>query len=247
MYVLGKAYFWKLLESCSDAWLEDYAESVRAVLVRATGKDFRLVQKDEATREKVRRWSNGFFNGRQELTLKFPRVLYVYRADGNERWTLDVFFTRIPHVKGIYSNRLSKHMIDASVERELSVQMVESYLADVFARLHDNTLVGAAAGIYLHQKLQNLSSLKVLSETSKYTPPGSDLKELLKVVPAILPEIGPSSTLMELLNKRSGRKEFLNGCDQRIVSSLGKERLRTILSPTEVSVDKWLSAGKGVW
>ena len=247
MYVLGKAYFWKLLESCSDAWLWDYAESVRSVLVQTTGKDFKLVQPEEATREKIRRWSNGCFQGQQQLALKFPRVLYVYRAespDGNERWTLDVFFTRIPHIKGIYSKRLNNHTIDVSVERELSTRMVESYLADVFARISDNTLVGSAAGIYLHQKLQNVPSLKAYAETSRYGPPGSDLKELLEVVPAILPETGPSSTVMELPNKRSRRKEFLNSCDQRIVAALGKARLEAILRPTEISADKWLSAGK---
>jgi len=63
--------------------------------------------------------------------------------------------------------------------------------------------------------------LRIYAQTSKYVPPGSDLKELFEIVRTLLPEAGPSSAVMDLPNKRSRRKEFLNNCDQRIVAVLG--------------------------
>jgi hypothetical protein len=245
MYVIGNAYFWKLLESCNPSTLDSYAEAVRSVLARVTRRDFTLEHQDNATHERVRRWSQGCFTGRHELQMKFPRVLYVCRADSsgrNECWILDVFFTRIPNVKAIYSNRSTEHMIDLSVERELSTQLVESDLADVFLRAADDTLVGTPAGIYLHQKLQTLRSLKLYSQTSKYLPPGSDLKELFKIVAGVLQETGPRPQVIEIMNKR--RKEFLDNADQQIIAVLGKEELESLLRSAEISARKWLSAGK---
>jgi hypothetical protein len=135
-------------------------------------------------------------------------------------------------------------MIDLSVERELSTQLVESDLADAFLRAADGTLVGTPAGIYLHQKLQSLRSLKLYSQTSKYVPPGSDLKELSEVVAGVLQETGPQPHVIELTNKRSRRKEFLDNADQQIITVLGKEELESLLRPAEISARKWLSAGK---
>lgn len=247
MYVIGKAYFWKLLESCDPATLDGYAEAVRSVLTRVTRSNLELEHKNNATHEKIRRWSQGCFTGRHELEMKFPRVLYVCRTDSsgrNERWILDVFFTRIPNVKAIYSNRSTEHIIEPSVERELSTQLVESDLADVFMRTADGTLVGTPAGIYLHQKLQNLRSLKLYSQTSKYVPPGSDLKELSEVVTGVLQETGPRPHVIELPNKRSRRKEFLNNADQEIIAVLGKEGLGSLLRSASIPAHKWLSAGK---
>jgi hypothetical protein len=247
MYVIGNAYFWKLLKTCDPSKLDGYAEAVRSVFARVTRRDFKLERHDNATQERIRRWSQGCFTGRHELEMKFPRVLYVCRADSsgrNEHWILDVFFTRIPHVKAIYSNKSTEHMIDLSVERELSTQLVESELADAFLRAADGTLVGTPAGIYLHQKLQSLRSLKLYSQTSKYSPPGSDLKELSEVVAGVLQETGPRPHVVELTNKRSRRKEFLDTADQQIISALGKEELESLLRPAEISARKWLSAGK---
>jgi hypothetical protein len=139
-------------------------------------------------------------------------------------------------------------MMAASVEKELGTQLVESCLADTFDLKTSDTTVGSEAGLYLHLKLLSMPLLRERFESGKYMPPGSELRELLEILPAILPEAGPSSTVVELPNKRSDRKNFLAKCDQRIVAVLGKERLQAILKPTDVSADKWLSAGqRSLW
>jgi hypothetical protein len=235
------------LETCDLSTLDGYVEAVRSTLARVTRRDFKLEHLDNATHERIRRWSQGCFTGRQELEMRFPRVLYVCRADssrGNELWILDVFFTRIPNVKAIYSNRSTQHMIDQSLQRELSAHLVETDLADVFLRAPDRSLVGTSAGIYLHQKLQSLRSLKLYSQTSKYVPPESDLKALLQVVTRVLQETDPRPSVLELKNERSRRKEFLDSADQQIVAALGKQELESLLRSAEISAHKWLSAGK---
>jgi hypothetical protein len=247
MYIIGNTYFSKLLETCDLSTLDGYVEAVRSTLARVTRRDFKLEHLDNATHERIRRWSQGCFTGRQELEMRFPRVLYVCRADssrGNELWILDVFFTRIPNVKAIYSNRSTQHMIDQSLQRELSAHLVETDLADVFLRAPDRSLVGTSAGIYLHQKLQSLRSLKLYSQTSKYVPPESDLKALLQVVTRVLQETDPRPSVLELKNERSRRKEFLDSADQQIVAALGKQELESLLRSAEISAHKWLSAGK---
>lgn len=241
MYIIGNGYFYKLLETCDPSMLTGYVEAVLSVLGPVMRRDFKLQQKDNSTNEKIGRWSRGCFTGRHELEMKFPRVLYVCQADSSERWILDVFFTRIPNIKAIYSNRSTEHRIDLPVQRELSTALVKSDLADVFRRA-DGTLVGTACGLYLHQKLQILRSLKLYSQTSKYVPPGSDFKGLSGVVAGIL-EVGPRE-IIELSNKRSRRREFLDKADQQIVAVLGEQELESLLRPAEISARKWLSAGK---
>jgi hypothetical protein len=159
-----------------------------------------------------------------------------------------VFFTPIPHIKGSYGNKLTEHRIPAPVERELGIRLVESCLADTFKLKTSDTMLGSEAGLYLHLKILSIPPLRKRFEDGKYTPPGSELRELLEALPAILPETGPSSSVMELQNKRSRQGGFLEGCDQRIVAALGKERLQAILKPTDVSAEKWLGSGKrGLW
>lgn len=245
MIVLGAVYFRKLLEVCDFEYLESYAELVRPVLSEVTGREYVLSQTTDS--QQLARWSKGVFNQPSERDLRFPRVIYVFRpasGDAGERWRITVFFTPIPHINGSYGNKQTKHRISAPVEKELATRLVESCLADTFDLQGDHTMVGSAAGIYVHLKLLSIPPLRKRYESGKYTPPGSELRELLEILPAILPETGPSSTVVELQNKRSHRKEFLDKGDERIVAALGKERLGDILKPTEVSVDKWLSAGK---
>ena len=135
-------------------------------------------------------------------------------------------------------------MMSATVEKELGTQLVESCLADTFDLKTSGTMLGSEAGLYLHLKLLSMPLLRERFESGKYTPPGSELRELLEILPAILPEAGPSSTAMELPDRRSDRKRFLDKCDERIVAVLGEERLHAILKPTEVSAEKKSRAGK---
>lgn len=245
MIVLGSVYFRKLLEVCDFAYLESYAELVRPILSAATGTEYVLRQK--ADPQQMERWSRGVFSHPSEQTLRFPRAIYSFHsASGNadDRWRVTVFFTPIPHINGSYGNKRTKHMMPPSVEKELATQLVESCLADTFDLKASDTMVGSEAGLYLYLKLLSMPLLRKRFESGKYTPPGSELRELLEVLPAILPEAGPSSTVVELPNKRSDRRSFLAKCDQRIVAALGKERLAAILKPMDVHADKWLSAGR---
>jgi hypothetical protein len=218
---------------------------VLPVVSAVTGTEYVLSQ--TADTGQLERWSKGIFNLPSERTLRFPRVIYVFRpasGDATERWSVTVFFTPIPHINGSYGNKRTKHRMSAPVEKELGTRLVESCLADTFDLKTSDTMVGSEAGLYLHLKVLSIPLLRKRFEDGKYTPPGSELRELLEILPAILPETGPSSTVVELQNKRSHRKEFLDKGDERIVAALGKERLGVILKPAEVSVDKWLSAGK---
>jgi len=156
-----------------------------------------------------------------------------------------IFFTPIPHINGSYGNKGTKHKMPASLERELGAQLVESCLADTFDLKNSGRMVGSEAGLYLHLKLSSLPTLRERTESGKYAQPGSELRKLLEILPAILPETGPSSTLSELSNKRSDQKQFLEKCDKRLVAALGKEKLQEILKPTDLAADKWLTAGKG--
>lgn len=243
--IIGSVYFGKLLEVCDFAYLESYTELVRLVLSAAAGTEYVLSQKADS--QQMERWSKGVFNQPSERTLRFPRVIYGFRpasGDTDERWRVTVFFTPIPHINGSYGNKRTKHRMSAPIEKELGARLVESCLADTFDLKASGTSVGSEAGLYLHLKVLSIPPLRKRFEDGKYTPPGSELRELLEILPAILPEAGPSSALVELQNKRSHRKEFLDKSDQRIVAALGKERLEAILRPTEISADEWLSAGK---
>lgn len=246
MIILGSVYFRKLIAVCDLASLQSYSDLVRPVLSETTGTEY--VLSEAADPQKVMRWSEGIFNEPVERTMKFPRVIYGFRStsgDRSERWIMDVFFSPIPHFCGVHANRRTEHTLPSPVTRELAVRLVESGLADTFDLKTDDVMLGTASGIYLYHKLRSIPLMRKRLESGKYTPPGSEVKDLLEVLPAILPEIGPSTTVMELPNQRSCRQEFLAGCDQRIITSLGKERLGTILSPTEITIDKWLRAGKG--
>lgn len=249
MIVLGSVYFQKLLEVCDLGYLQSYAELVGPILSEGTGTEYKLSQL--ADPQTVTRWSKGIFNEPTEQALKFPRVIYVFRSaseNSDERWRITVFFTPIPHIKGSYGNKRAKHTISAPFERKLGTRLVESCLADTFDCKTDKTTLGSAAGIYLRLKLLSIPLLRERFEAGKYTPPGSELRALLEVLPAILPETGPSSTVIEFQNGRSYSKDFLDEADQRVVTALGKQRLEAILKPIEISADKWLSAGKkGLW
>jgi hypothetical protein len=246
MLILGSVYFGKLLEVCNLSSLESYAAELRPILTEATGTELGLIQ--SADPDKVERWSKGVFNEPAERTMRFPRVMYVFRpvsGAANEQWRITVFVTPIPNIRCSYGNRRTKHSIPDSVERKLGTRLVESQLADTFDLKTEEKLAGTPAGIYLHLKLRSISRLRERLESGKYAPPGSELRELLKVLPSILTARGGSSPLaVEIANRRAPRRDFLASCDQRIVASLGKEKLQGILEPSRVSVEKWLSAGK---
>lgn len=241
MYVIGKTHFWKALESCEADRLDTYAEAVCSALAEATGIPHTLTRPDQ---NRVRRWAKGCFNEPGESSLKFPRVLYACRAaNDDEHWILDVFFTRVPNVRGIYSSRKKRHVLPPQLQERLSVSLIESYGADIFMRSADDTIAGTAVGIYVYEKVQHSSSLKGYTTTSRYTPPGSDLKNLLECLPAILPDKGPSSTVFQVSTSRSGIYEFLESCDNRVLSTLGKDRLNELLREAGITADKWLRAG----
>jgi hypothetical protein len=248
MIVLSKRYFWKLLETCDPAVLDDTAEAIRSVFSEVIGEEYRLVQPDSSGQEVIRRWSQGCFNGPGEQKLIFPRVLFVYKQspENNDRWIADIYFTRIPHIQGLYSNRGANHVLPPSMERKLATRLVETHLADVFTRASDNTLVGSTAGAYVYQKIAHMGSLKNLAERSKYTPPASDLRELIQDVYAVLTDGQPSSSLVEIPNQHAEIQTFLSTCDSRVLSTLGKDRLQALLRPAEVSVTKWMNAGHGL-
>lgn len=248
MLLLGHTYFWKFLYNCDPVRVEDYGETLCSTLSEAMRREYRIVQPDSSDREVIRRWSAGGFSGLTEQNLKFPRVFYVFQwlsGSTDERWTADIFFTRVPHIRGIYSNVSNKHRLGRVEERELSVRLVESHLADTFLRAHDNTWVGNTAGLYVFQKLHHIASLKEYAEGSRYVPPGSDLQPLLERFSAILPEGDLSTAMIEIPQKRAQLRAFLEKCDRRVVSCLGIEQLQRLLGPVDVAAKTWFNAGKG--
>jgi len=163
MIILGNTYFWKFLTTCDSAFLDESAEELRSALSEVMGEEFALEQPGSSNREIIRRWSQGCFNEVGEQNLVFPRVCLVYRPLSRERdehWIADIFFTRAPHIRGLYSNRSNNHVLTPAVEQELSARLINSYLADVFVRKSDNAFVGTAAGLYVYQKIHHIALLK---------------------------------------------------------------------------------------
>lgn len=245
MIVAGSVYFRKLLEVCDSAYLDFYAESVCPALTGATGRKYVVSQKADLSQ--TERWCKGIFNQPSERTMRFPRAVYSFLpSSGNreERWRATVFFTPIPHVNGTYGNKAMKHRISAPTEHDLGTRLVESRLADTFDLKASNTAIGSEAGLYLHLKLQSTPSLRRRYRSGKYTPPGSQLRDLLNILPTVLSNTEALSAVVELSNRRLDQRKFLDRCDERIVAALGKEKLQTMLRPAEVSADEWLRAGK---
>lgn len=246
MIILGETYFWKFLEGCDVAFLDRYVDDLRSVLSDVMGTQYNVEQLDSTLREKLARWSKGYFNAPGELNLQFPRVSFVFQkvSDHGERWIADVFFTRVPHIRGIYSNRGVNHSLPGSIQKELSRRLVESQAADVFTCRKDETFVGTVNGLYVHQKMQHLAALRNLAEDSKYTPQGSDLKELLQDLARLFSEGKSVPESIELPTKRGAIRDFLEKCDSRVAGSLGDERLEALLRSTGVSAKQWLNAGR---
>src|SRR5262249_56818074 len=195
MYILGNTCFWKFLETCDPLRLDETVEALRSKISRVVGIDYVV---EPADPEVIERWSKGSFNAPGEHKIKYPGLFYVCgRSGGNgsERWIFHICFTRIPHIKGIFSDRPNKHLLPESVERELSIRLIESYSADVFTRASDKASVGTAARLYIYLKLSNISELKNLADGSRYVPPGSDLRELLTRLSGIVED---GNSVMEI-------------------------------------------------
>ena len=159
--IVGSVYFRRFLEVCDPLGLESYVHLVLPAVSAATGTEYVLSQ--TADSQQVARWSKGAFNQPSERTLRFPRVIYVFRpasGDATERWSLTVFFTPIPHVEGSYGNKRTEHTIPALVEKELCTRLVESCLADTFDLKTSHAMAGSAAGLYLHFKVQSIPLLR---------------------------------------------------------------------------------------
>jgi len=246
MIILGETYFWKVLEDCDVAFLDRYVDDLRSVMCDVMGTQYIVEQLDSTLREKLARWSKGYFNAPGELKLQFPRVSFVLqnKSDHGERWIADVFFTRVPHIRGIFSNRGVNHSLPGSIQKELSMRLVESKAADLFTCRHDETFVGTVNGLYIHQKMQHLAALRNLAEDSKYTPQGSDLKELLQDRAHLFSEAKSVPEYIELPTKRGAIRDFLEKCDSRVIDSLGNEKLEVLLRTTGVSAKQWLNAGR---
>ncbi len=244
MIRLGRMYFWKFLDSCDINRLDEFTENLRLALSEAAARSYLIEETDSSTRETISRWSRGYFNA-QELRLKFLRFTVVYRpdSDNEERWRTTVSFTRIPHIAGAYSNSQNAHTLDPSIQRSLSERLIELRLADVFARGQERPNVGTSAGLYLYLKMQRLAALKNLAEDSKYTPQGSDLKELFQKVSALFAEGNPVPEPIEL-STRGRVRDFLEKCDRCLTDSLGDEKLEALLRSTGVSAKQWLNAGR---
>jgi hypothetical protein len=244
MIALGQTYFHKFLEDCDSRSLIQYRNALEGLLSRSIGADYELEEADDAREETMARWSKGYFRA-EELKLRFPRILFVFHStsDHNERWIADVFFTRVPHIKGIYSNRSVNHSLPGSIEKELSRRLVGAQAADVFVCRQDESFVGTMSGLYVHQKMQRLAPLRNLAEDSKYTPQGSDLKELLQGLSGL--SVGTvGSAPIELLSSGKAIRDFLEDYDSQVVTSLGKEKLQTLLQPVGISAKQWLDAGR---
>lgn len=245
MITLGHAYAWKFLETCDVACLDRCIQAMGALLSEVTGDQYVLQPTNAEDRDLLLRWSKGYLSGSQEMKLRFPRFLFGFKSsEKNQSWTAVIHFTRIPHIQGVYSNRNEKHLISASVQRELSKQLVSSQIADVFTRNSDRTFAGTTVGLYVHQKIQHVAALKNLAEDSKYTPQGSDLKELWRSLSGLFSEGKPIPESIELPARGRAVRDFLEKCDSRVASSLGNQKLEALLQPVGISAKQWLSAGR---
>ena len=246
--MLGNTYFWKFLYTCDSARLEETTGNLCSVLSDFMGHKYSEVQPAPEERATIQRWSEGSFNGPGEPNLRFPRMFYVFQwlsGSIDERWIADIFFTRIPHIRGIYSNKSHKHIIDLQAMRKLSVRLMELDLADVFICASDKRFLGKVAGLYVYHKLQHIAALKECAETSRYVPPHSDLRELLESLSTILQENNRSPVPTEIPHARAQIRAFLDACDRRVISSLGSQQLQKLLEPVDLPVRAWLNAGKG--
>jgi len=246
MITLGETYFLKFLESCDVGFLDQYIDDLRSTLSEVMGAQYNAEQQEPAFRERLARWSKGYFNAPGELKLQFPRINFVFQKDSDhgERWIADVFFTRIPHIRGIYSKRAANHSLPTSTQKELSRWLIGSQAADVFTCKQDKRCVGTLNGLYVYQKLQHLTALQRLAEDSKYTPQGSDLKQLLESLSSILSEGGGKQEPVELPSKTGAVRDFLEKCDSRVRASLTDEKLEALLQHVGVSAKQWLNAGR---
>ena len=243
MITLGIVYFWKFLGTCDPAFLDEFGVDLRSTLSEVTGKEYSLVQPDAET---IRRWSRGSFNESNERNLRFPRLAYSYRpSSGNsaDQWMAVISFTRVPHITGVYSHRGNDHVLAPSIDQELGTRLVESYHADMFTRMSAKTFVGTTAGLYVYEKVHHIPRLKAIVEDSKYVPPASDLNGLLELLSAVLPDGQPSSLVIEVRNTHAEVRDFLQKCDDRVLSALGEQRLGDLLRPVEISVKEWRDAG----
>jgi hypothetical protein len=155
-----------------------------------------------------------------------------------------VHFTRIPHVRSVYCNRDEKHLLSESVQRQLSRRLISAQIADVFARSSDHTFAGTTFGIYVYLKTRYLAVLKNLMEDSKYTPQGSDLKELLRSLPTVLSTGKAVPDFVEVPSKGAAVRDFLKKCDVQVAASLSDEELEALLQTVGVSAKQWRNAGR---
>jgi hypothetical protein len=245
MIRLGRMYFWKFLESCDLDNLDEFAQSLGVALSEVAARRYSIEEADSATREALSRWSKGHFNA-QELSLKYLRFSTVYRPDGDsdESWRATVSFTRIPHIAGSYSSSKNKHTLDSLTQHRLSDRLVELRLADVFARQEERPNVGTRTGLYVYNKIQCLPALKNLAANSRYTPQGSDLKELLQSVSGVFSEEGDGRKLIEVPCRRRAVRDFFEKCDGHVAARLTDEKLEALLQPVGISAKQWLSAGR---
>jgi hypothetical protein len=245
MISLGQSYFRKFLKDCGGASVTAYVSELEAILSRGTAKTYKLEPVSSVQEERLASWSKGYFKA-EDLKQQFPRIVFVFgeARDQNDRWMADVFFTRIPHIRGIYSNRATQHSLPSSAEKELGRWLVGSQAADVFTCKANERYVGTANGLYVYQKLEHLPDLRRLAENSKYTPQGSDLKDLLQSLFTILSDKRSASEPAELPTKGRAVRDFLENCDNRVASSLGREKLQALLQPVAISAEQWLNAGR---
>lgn len=246
MIVLGETYFWKYLKDCNSIVINQYAEQLASVLLEAHKVPFNSKALDDAAREKVGRWSRGYFNAPGELSLRFPRIDLVFEdgPDRENRWIAEIFFTRIPHVRGVYSSRSTKHALPGPVSQDLSARLVRSQVADVFRPQEGTIILGNACGLYLHHKILRLKSLRQLAEDSKLTPQGSDFRPLLETLPGLLAAGQAGPALVELAARAAAVRDFLKSCDEQLVRVLNTAGLEALLQPTGVTVEQWLKAGR---
>jgi hypothetical protein len=245
MISMGQTYFRKFLKDCEGASITAYVSELEATLSRGMGTTYKLEPVSTVQEERLARWSKGYFKA-EDLKQQFPRIVFVFAEarDQNDRWMADVFFTRIPHIRGIYSNRAAKHSLPSSVQKELSRWLLGSQAADVFICKEDKRYVGTPVGLYVDLKLEHLPTLRKLAESSKYTPKGSDLKDLLQSLFSILSENASVSEPVELPFGGRAIQSFLEKCDSRIIASLANERLDAFLQPVGVLAKHWLNAGR---